>query len=306
MFSFGSLVAIPPYCSGQFQGPAPIRITGWCRCVCRNPTVLLRAIPSGLLVLLLLVGPQKGRNPTVLLRAIPSWRGLPTLPPSKKSQSHRTAQGNSKLDDHTLTLATGQEVAIPPYCSGQFQALFYPTPDNTVRKVAIPPYCSGQFQDHNSRNLSYLVIIPSQSHRTAQGNSKESVKRCKRNDLEYVAIPPYCSGQFQGLFGIPVPPQTVRLSRNPTVLLRAIPRTTRACSTAPASAVAIPPYCSGQFQGRVAAAPHRETCARRNPTVLLRAIPRKSTDRRCHEAQGKGRNPTVLLRAIPRYPSPTR
>ena len=68
------------------------------------------------------------------------------LPVERKSQSHRTAQGNSK---HKNALNDKQnpdaEVAIPPCCSGQLQSHqlenFF---DCTDGQVAIPPYCSGR------------------------------------------------------------------------------------------------------------------------------------------------------------------
>jgi len=62
------------------------------------------------------------------------------------------------------------------------------------------------------------------SHRTAQGDSKyERGGKVTLTQILLVAIPPYCSGRFQGL-----------PSRWHPV---------------PRRRVAIPPYCSGRFQG---------------------------------------------------------
>ena len=91
--------------------------------------------------------------------------------------------------------------------------------------------------------------------------------------LMSVAIPPYCSGQFQALL-------LVLLEQKKYAI------------------VAIPPYCLGQFQvwWEYFLSCYSSTC--RNPTVLLRAIPRTYTSSRSTEQPR--RNPTVLLRAIPR------
>src|ERR1044071_426155 len=66
----------------------------------------------------------------------------------QKSQSHRTAQGNSKLRSAPRGLPPEEHsaVAIPPYCSGQFQVERTLSKVNEAISVAIPPYCSGQFQ----------------------------------------------------------------------------------------------------------------------------------------------------------------
>ena len=71
----------------------------------------------------------------------------------------------------------------------------------------------------------HYQLVESQSHRTAQGNSeKDSMFDSSRNGRK-VAIPPYCSGQFrtrdqEGNGNL----RNDLESRNPTVLLRAIPK----------------------------------------------------------------------------------
>src|SRR5215218_3401540 len=64
----------------------------------RNPTVLTRAIPRKVLSSQNEMGELR-RNPTVLTRAIPrSFFNCPSRLSTKKSQSHRTDQGNSEVD----------------------------------------------------------------------------------------------------------------------------------------------------------------------------------------------------------------
>ncbi len=118
--------------------------------------------------------PLPRRNPTVLLRAIPSVL-------------QQQLRGRRRHD----------RVAIPPYCSGQFQGSLGGAGGCRVKRVAIQPYCSGQFQACYSscaNNAVFFCLYPtvllraiprdaelakvwwvateSQSHRTAQGNSK--------------------------------------------------------------------------------------------------------------------------------------
>ena len=117
-------VAIPPYCSGQFraqlkplprpcsppvsrnptalirgnsecQGSLPAYVRSWRR----NPTVPLRAIPNTCTASSPGTRSSRSRNPTVLLRVIP--RQPTDLQPRRRDPA---------------------EVAIPPYCSGRFQA----------------------------------------------------------------------------------------------------------------------------------------------------------------------------------------
>ncbi len=195
-------VAIPPYCSGQFQGcrsAIPPRRTS-----CRNPTVLLRAIPRGTHQYTLC---QAGRV------AIPPYcsgqfqgvcRDRDRRPRTSQSQSHRTAQGNSKATS---------SLTRPGRCS---TSQSHRTAQGNSKKIV--------------RSIALLDGPKSQSHRTAQGNSKDS-PICWGYAESVVAIPPYCSGQFQvRLMGSGCCAYGLR--RNPTVLLRAIPRPTFSSKTA--------------------------------------------------------------------------
>jgi hypothetical protein len=116
-----------------------------------------------------------------------------------RSQSHRTAQGNSER-------GLGRPCRSSPIRSQSHRT----AQDNS------------ELHEHI---LDTTRAAMSQSHRTAQGNSEVhrfGVLR-KREGQETVAIPPYCSGQFRGCaagLGSTSPCS----SRNPTVLLRAIPR----------------------------------------------------------------------------------
>ena len=79
----------------------------------RNPTVLIRAIPRAYLPTDVSNVDYDRRNPTVLNRAIPSVEHLLPGQPAgrpKKSQSHRTDQGNSKTFE-TFGLWDNKEVS---------------------------------------------------------------------------------------------------------------------------------------------------------------------------------------------------
>ncbi len=218
----------------------------------------------------------------------------------QKSQSHRTAQGNSKVvqfhlpssflaknpsQSHRTAHCNSKDARLHQSRDGQKADGRNPTvvlraipspPDPrggaSGSAVAIPPYCSGQFQVSGDPQ-DIAVIDKSQSHRTAQGNSKDARLHQSRD------------GQKAD-------------GRNPTVVLRAIPSPPDPRGGASGSAVAIPPYCSGQFQ--VSGDPqdiavidksqsHRTAQGNSKNSLRLRLT---SLDRR--------RNPTVQLRAIPR------
>ena len=145
------------------------------------------------------------------------------------SQSHRTAQGNSKcyMNGQSCVDYDPGPSQIPPYCSGRFQERRETcTRRHRRTAVAIPPYCSGQSQARGrdlSRSLHPQAVaippycraipsvvftiftlaahaVPSQSHRTAEGDSKIALGRLgtlHSCPVDGVAIPPYCSGRFQ-------------------------------------------------------------------------------------------------------------
>ena len=141
------------------------------------------------------------RNPTVQIRAVPSVSASRPRLDVRRSQSHRTDQGSSKVNHRahrpfgldpesrnptvqiravprSIELISKDDrddrVAIPPYRSGQFQALSWQQLHSLIQSdVAIPPYRSGQFQTlvRLCRRRS-TATQKSQSHRTDQGSSK--------------------------------------------------------------------------------------------------------------------------------------
>ena len=212
-------VAIPPYCSGQFQES--------------------RVYRNGDLV--------KSRNPTVLLRAIPSRSGSTTSSVRRKSQSHRTAQGNSKFCGVFWRASAPRRFASQSHRTAQGNSkITTRIPATALNKVAIPPYCSGQFQ------VQFVISMVtgqfgSQSHRTAQGNSKIALwipagaYMLSRNPTVLLRAIPSPAFHWQGRRGLLRESQSHRtaqgnskeeyrsilgrkeIRRNPTVLLRAIP-----------------------------------------------------------------------------------
>ena len=187
------------------------------------------------------------RNPTVLIRAIPRyWLTVENRANGATSQFHRTDQSDSKVIRQDPTKVVVQLSQSHRTAQGNSKG-GAGMQDRVEVEVAIPPYCSGQFQAEEAFLTSGTNIFESQSHRTAQGDSKAASHR---------------------------QPRRCRSCRNPTVLLRAIPRaTTCRWST----------FCA----------------TRRNPTVLIRAIPRRRATTSSRSWR-PSRNPTVLLRAIPR------
>ena len=100
------------------------------------------------------------RNPTLLLRANSKARREP-------GDERRRAR---------------EDVAIPPYCSGQFPSARNSPARLQQGRVAIQPHCSGQFQV-NWQIVAFLIgAIVSQSHRTARGNSTDD-PRARRFSL---------------------------------------------------------------------------------------------------------------------------
>ncbi len=163
-----------------------------------------------------------------------------------ESQSHRTALVNWDVAVAIiLVVLAAAEVAIPPYCSGQL-GRHHQHPQGDRKKVAIPPYCSGQLglqvygqrydtltnesQSHRTALVNWdlapgiiiALLSSSQSHRTALVNWDRCILRFWTDDLSFVAIPPYCSGQLGRSYFL-------------CMLTYYCPE------------VAIPPYCSGQL-----------------------------------------------------------
>jgi hypothetical protein len=111
-------------------------------------------------------------NPTVLLRAIPRIvSGRLYGANGEKSQSHRTAQGNSEtnVDVRTPSRRPSRNPTVPlraiPRRRTAMRAAWW-------MSSRIPPYCSGQFRALGPRFLPLDPQGRSQSHRTAQGNSE--------------------------------------------------------------------------------------------------------------------------------------
>jgi len=168
-----------------------------------------------------------------------------------ESQSHRTDQGSSK--------GSGKD----------------------TRVVQVQKSQSHRTDQGSSKITSFLarldrdLAVGSQSHRTDQGSSKRDIRKeivmapRSRNPtvqirevprgivnsmfpswcLQKVAIPPYRSGKFQGLKRRTSSALTTESSRNPTVQIREVPRSSTAAV--------------------------RWARARsRNPTVQIREVPR--------------------------------
>jgi len=193
-------VAIPPYRSGQFRGA-------------RKPG------EQG--------GSPKSRNPTIQIRAVPSQAGKPKLfAKPQKSQSHHTDQGSSEY-------VTFEAIAHGIVLESQ-----------------------SHHTDQGSSETTTMAKAPlreaskSQSHHTDQGSSEasEGAWRAGLQNLE-VAIPPYRSGQFRGKKDMmkkmgpkkksqshhtdqgsseevrqPRNRRSSGSSRNPTIQIRAVPR----------------------------------------------------------------------------------
>ena len=168
--------------------------------------------------------------------------------PPRTSQSLRTAQGNSKTASRVSSQRGGKAVAIPPYCSGQFQGSLV-----FANLTAPNGPQSHRTAQGNSKlrpfKWGYRSPAPTQSHRTAEGNSKVAKQNSSSTVSPLVAIPPYCSGQFQGSSGS----SSRGRARNvaiPPYCSGQFQGSSGSSSRGRARNVAIPPYCSGQFQGR--------------------------------------------------------
>ena len=158
----------------------------------RNPTVLIRAIPRDWLNEAQWRYRYR-RNPTVLLRVIPRFTSddLEGVCGWGESQSHRTAQGDSKGASSTAS---------------------------------------------ESRTASR-----SQSHRTAQGNSKRHQLRERPGWA--TRSQSHSTDQGNSELTNATIPQNYLIGRNPTVLIRAIPRTVMVTRSSSCECnVANPPY----------------------------------------------------------------
>jgi hypothetical protein len=123
---------------------------------------------------------QESCNPTVLLRGHSKGNFKSgdsnlnlqkvAIPPYCSARF----QVNEEVTTSSITVAP---VAIPPYCSGRFQGQQFCISGSyfTAVAVAIPPYCSGRFQGPAALRPPQLRPAESQSHRTAQGDSKETI-----------------------------------------------------------------------------------------------------------------------------------
>ena len=148
-----NVVAIPPYCSGQFQDPHSCsrsmfssrpRSSSQSHRTAQGNSKRIRELPREILP-----GSKSQSHRTAQGNSKRRSGGSPRRHGLRRSQSHRTAQGNSKTMTAIRNAAQRYLVAIPPYCSGQFQVL-----RTKVVQVGL------RFKEK------------SQSHRTAQGNSK--------------------------------------------------------------------------------------------------------------------------------------
>ena len=218
---------------------------------------------------------------------------------SATSQTHRTDQDDSK----EAILVDSIDIAVSPShrtAQGDSKVHFSGNTSNHPRAVAIPHRTAQGDSKFPDAMWAIFPKIPSQSRRTAQGYSKSST---------------------------PSESDMARKGRNPTVLLRAIPRfeataeqfkrlTSQSHRTAQGNSKEdefgratgdatheSQSHRTAQGDSKSAMLVMATTCSyspcSRNPTVLLRVIPRTLDLSGISWAIVGGRNSTVLIRAIP-------
>ena len=155
-----------------------------------------------------------------------------------KSQSHRTDQGSSKASSQGAADAGSRSrVAIPPYRSGQFQAI--------VR--------CGRPRHHDSKRRNPTVQIRAVPRQSMPAVTAGTMSTSRNPTVQIREVP----SRSRSLIAI-----RLRMrSRNPTVQIRAVPRLQlrRTPSTSIVD-VAIPPYRSGQFQASPSSVRQRCRC----------------------------------------------
>jgi len=144
-----------------------------------------------------------------------------------ESQSNRTAQGDSKHEENYDSKGPHMHVSQSHHTAqGDSKEQGCNQPHDGLHLSQ--SHCTDQGNSKDSSIHLYFDydITASQSHRTAQGNSKVLLGTDAQGRHHHlVAIPPHYSGQFQD-GEIKYGPSTALAGRNPTVLLRAIPRST--------------------------------------------------------------------------------
>ena len=146
-------------------------------------------------------------------------------------------------------LAAFQLVAIPPYCSGQFRddRADQRTAPGGDPHVAIPPYCSGQFRALFSADAALINAVKSQSHRTAQGNSEKRcygwVTRRLSRSQSHRTVQGNSEGEIASCLD-----ENFNMSQSHRTAQGNSEAVAQRVRHAGARDVAIPPYCSGQFR----------------------------------------------------------